>query len=121
MGYGLTIFFAKLSLFWLYLRIFSPNRRTRFLIYFGIGSTFAVYTGTTAYIGYLCIPRPGQSWLERANHQCTETRIVNYIQGIFGLVSDIYLFVLPIPPVWQLRMPFRRRIGVFAIFATGSL
>lgn len=33
---------AKLSLFLLYLRLFSVNRRTRHLIYFGIGTTVSL-------------------------------------------------------------------------------
>lgn len=121
MTYGLTIFFAKLSLFWLYFRIFSPNRRTRFLIYFGIASTFVIYAALTVYLGYLCIPRPGQSWLERSSHQCRKTKVVYYIQGIFGVVSDIYLFILPVPVIWRLQLPLRKKVGICLIFATGSL
>lgn len=121
MMYGPTVFFAKLSLFWLFLRIFSPNCRTRYLIYFGIASTFAVYMTTSAYFGYLCIPRPGQTWLERISGQCTKSRPVIICQGIFAVISDLYLFILPIPIVWRLQVPLRKRIGICVIFATGSL
>ena len=44
-----------------------------------------------------------------------------YIQGIFNVVSDFYLLILPIPVVWQLQMPSKRKIGVCAIFMTGIL
>lgn len=116
---GPTIFFAKLSLFWLYLRLFSPNCRTRYLVYFGIMSTFAVYTFTPVYIGYMYIPRPGQSWLERASSYGGSARLIYF--GIFGVVSDFYLFILPIQVIWQLQLPLRKRIAILVIFATGFL
>lgn len=75
---------------------------------------------TSAYFGYMCIPRPGQSWLERASGQC-KTRLVVYSQGIVGVISDLYLFILPIPIVWKLQMPLRKKIGICVVFATGSL
>ena len=36
-------------------------------------------------------------------------------------MTELYLFVLPIPVIWGLKMPLRRRLGVLAIFGTGLI
>jgi hypothetical protein len=121
--FGPAIFFAKLSIFLLYLRLFGPNKWTKYLTYIGIAMTFAVYTATTFAFGYLCVRRPGETWYEsQTSDRCLVNSIpLYYIQGIFGLLSDLYIFFLPVPVVWRLQMPLKRRIGVMAIFATGIL
>ncbi|KAL8711208.1 MAG: hypothetical protein Q9220_004353 [cf. Caloplaca sp. 1 TL-2023] len=43
------------------------------------------------------------------------------MQGAVNVASDFYIFLLPIPGVLQLQLPKKRKIGVCAIFATGSL
>ena len=122
MVYGPGIFFAKLSLFLLYLRLFKPNLWTRACIYFGIASTFAVYVATTVAFGALCIPRSGETWLEADfSPRCRSSLVMSYVQGIFNVVSDFYLLILPIPVVWNLQMPMRKKIGVLTIFTTGFL
>lgn len=41
--------------------------------------------------------------------------------GIVGLVSDVYLLILPLPAVWNLQLPLRRKLAVSAMFMTGSV
>lgn len=120
MVYGPTVFFAKLSLFLLYLRIFSPDRRTRFFIYFGIACTFIVYMTTAITATALCAARKGESWpVALLSSRCSKAMAMTYIQGIFNVVSDFYVLILPIPVVWKLQLPLRKKIGVCAIFMTG--
>lgn len=119
--YGPAAFFAKLAIFLLYLRTFGPSKWMRWLSYFGIAANFAFYFASTFAFGYLCVRRPGQTWLQdQDSPRCIiDTHPLNYVVGIFGIVSDIFIFVLPLPVIWNLQMPTRRKIGVTAIFATG--
>jgi len=121
--YGPAIFFAKLSIFMFYLRTFGPNRWTRHLTYFGITVNLVVYSGTTIAFGVLCVRRPGETWIQdQLTHRCLyNTKAVGYLQGSFGVVSDLFIFILPLPVIWNLQMPTRRKVGVMAIFATGLL
>lgn len=122
MLYGPTVFFAKLSLLLLYHRIFSPDRWTRLFIYFGIGVIFIVYTITASILVGLCIPRKGEGWaLALRSSRCRDTMVMTYVQGIFNIVSDFYVLVLPLPVVWKLQLPLRKKIGVSAVFMTGLL
>ena len=121
--YGPIAFCAKLSLFLLYYRLFSLHRWMRYLVYLGIGSSAAMYTAGTIVYGYLCLPRPGQSWIEAGlSSRCHQQFImIGYVRGPFNLLSDLYLLSLPLPAVWQLHMPLQKKLGLAGIFLTGSL
>lgn len=45
--FGPSAFFAKLFIFLLYLRIFGPNKKFRYVTYTGIIIIFAFYTATS--------------------------------------------------------------------------
>ena len=124
MTYGPTTFFANLSLFWLYLRLFKSDYWTKILIYFGILITFVFYTAITVAEGVLCIPRSVESWAKAPFTQCSKDVIGGFvliILGTFNVVSNFYILILPMPIIWQLQMPTRRKVGVCAIFMTGIL
>lgn len=121
--YGPTIFFAKLSIFLLYLRAFGPNRPVRYLTYLGIGINLAFHAGASFVYAYLCVPRPSETWLQgQTSHRCLDrATTMAYAQGIFGIVSDLFIWLLPLPVIWSLHMPLKKKVGVSAIFATGLL
>lgn len=123
MGYQPVMFFVKLSLFILYLHLFGVKHRIRILIYAGIGSIFMVYTGILIGYGVFCIPRSGMSWSEAIKDpRChVHTPSIQYIVGIFGVLSDFYILGLPIPVILRLQVPRKERIGLFALFMTGLL
>ncbi|KAL8726422.1 MAG: hypothetical protein Q9181_006051, partial [Wetmoreana brouardii] len=55
-------------------------------------------------------------------HRCFEqAKPLGFVQGVFGIVSDLFIWFLPLPVVWNLQMPTRKKIGVTTIFATGLL
>lgn len=94
----------------------------KFAIQAGIVINCLFYAATSMVFGVKCVRRPGQSWLEAAStDRCRSTVNMNYIQGIFGIVSDIYIFVLPFPVLWGLQMTLRKKVGVSGIFFTGLL
>lgn len=121
--YNPTAFCAKLSLLLLYYRLFARHRWVRYSVYLGIGSIATVYTADTIAYGYLCFPHGGQGWIEAATTaRCYDNAIlISYVRGPFNLLSDLYLLLLPLPAVWQLHLPLRKRLGIAGIFMTGSL
>ena len=121
--YGPIAFCAKLSLFLLYYRLFGRHQWIRYLVYLGIGSAAAMYTASMVVYGYLCLPHHGQSWIEAGlSSRCHNQFImIGYVRGPFNVLSDLYLLFLPLPAVWQLQLPLRKRIGIAGIFLTGSL
>ncbi|KAL8836410.1 MAG: hypothetical protein Q9176_006349 [Flavoplaca citrina] len=120
--YSPAILMAKLSLLSLYLQVFRPNIRLRYAIYFGMLFVTLFYTGTFIAFCVLAIPGPGESLISTILSNDVALLIpISVAQGGVNVATDFYIFLLPIPGVLQLQMPTRKKIGVCAIFATGSL
>ena len=116
--YPLTILFAKLALFLLYYRLFASHRGTRIAINLGIAVNGLFYVATVVYFLSLCIPKPGGSW---SLTKCGRTVKMPNIQCAFGLASDLYIFILPLPVLLKMQMPLKKKIGVVATFSTGLM
>ncbi|KAL8671757.1 MAG: hypothetical protein Q9168_003752 [Polycauliona sp. 1 TL-2023] len=120
--YSPAILMAKLSLLALYLEVFGPNPWMRYAIYFGMVFVTLFYTATFIAFCVLAIPRPGESLIGTILSNNVASLIpISIAQGCVNVASDFYIFLLPIPGVLQLQMPTRKKIGICAIFATGSL
>ena len=113
---------AKVSLLLLYLKIFRPNVGLRYCIYVSLGFISLFYSGTFIAYAVLSIPKPGQSQLAAILSVDTAKDIpLGIMLGVVGATTDFFLFCLPIPVVWKLQLPLRKKIGVLAIFTTGLL
>jgi len=121
--YGPFVWFIKSTLLLLFLEIFGQLRWLRWLAYFGICFTGLFYLSTLVAYLILCAPK-GQTHLELftaiSSTKCVmQTRPLGISIGFFNLASDLYILCLPLPAVWSLQMPTRRKIGVSAIFLSG--
>ena len=114
-------FFAKSSVFFLYIKAFGPKKWLPILSYGGIFICFATYFGIMIEASYFCTKHPGSTWYgSLMSDRClTHTKMQNYVLGIFGVVSDVYIFLLPVPAICKLRLSKSKRAGVLTIFLTG--
>ena len=123
--YGLFIWFIKLSLFVLYLEVFGLLRWLRYGAYAGILITGFFYFATMIVFIVLCGPTDGQSQLSYlkalGSQKCNTSRSVVLAQGIVNTASDLYLIGLPLPALWSLQMPLKRKLGVSAMILTGLM
>ena len=110
-----TLLFTKLSLYLLYLQIFRPNTSLKWAIYSGSLITTLFYT--TVSIAQFIIVRPteAESFVQQA------VTMLSLALGAFGVISDLYILILPLFGVLKLQMSLRRKIGVVLIFMTGLL
>lgn len=116
------MFFAKLALFLMYYRIFALNRWTRIAIYFGIILNGLFYFASCIGLIILCIPRRSESWTSMTYAtRCYHAEAMGDVQGIFGLVSDLYIFILPLPVLFRLQMSLKKKLGITAVFLTGLM
>lgn len=115
------IFFAKAAMFMLYLRVFAITRHTRLLVYLPLLVLFLVYASMIPVATVYCTPRAGEHWDLLLLEKCHETATVAVVQGVFGLVSDIYIFAFPIPMIIKLHLPFKKKLGLLLVFMAGIL
>lgn len=122
MTYQPTVFFTKLSLFLVYMRIFSSDRKMRYAIYFGVATILIFTIIITAMQAAFTIPWRGETWLDpRHLARVEHSSVLAVPVGIFGVTSDIYILILPIPTTLKLNLPLRKKLGVIAIFMIGFL
>jgi hypothetical protein len=121
MTFGPGIWFAKASILMLYLRVFQVQKTMRFLIYFGLTFMFVLYWVCIPLFTIYCAPRPGQKWGLAVLEKCGTTGILALILGVFGVVTDIYIFVLPLSTIFHLNLPYKKKVRLAAIFMTGIL
>lgn len=123
MLYGPAIWMIKLSLFLLILELFGTLKWLRYLVYGGILVTGMVYFSIMIAIAAACSPRKGFSkgdyLVVIADPKCARNDFLNTWPGIFNILSDFYLLVIPLPAVWGLQLPTRKKIGISAMFLTG--
>ena len=120
---GITFFFIKLSILLLYLRIFSLNLRTRCFLYCGILAILIFTIVSSTLYGTFCVPRHHHSWQEAAaSRRCSSSQDgLEIANGAFNATSDTYILLLPLPCIWRLQLPTRKRLTLMATFLTGLL
>lgn len=111
----------------LYKRIFGPVRLANALIWSGLVFTLLFYMALIIAFAATCIPRASDyatgGWLSLTY----DIRAYKYSAplaatcGIVGAILDIYILVIPLYFVWNLKMSARNKAGVGAIFFTGIL
>lgn len=79
-----------------------------------------LFAGYCIFLG-LCSPRRKiwQPWLP--NGHCFSSDIWNMASGMFNAISDIIILILPMPCLWRLQMPLKKKLITMGIFATGAL
>lgn len=94
----------------------------RISIYIGASLSSAFYLAANIFIMYIMAPKNGVSWRTQAlSPDETKGELLSVPTGAVGLAIDTCLLVLPIPAVLQTQVSTRRKIGILAIFAVGSL
>lgn len=114
---------VRVSIFFLYYRLFGHVRSTKNVIHAGLATCIVFYTIVAIIHLSYCTPRPGDGgWGFLASLRCYGPEMrVSVAQAAFGSAFDPLLLLLPIVQVSRLNMPLRKKVGVAAIFMTGSL
>lgn len=119
---SMVLFFPKLSIFFLYRKLFSPNRLTLNLIYCGLALAIATYWSSIPLDTYYCTPRKGQEWNSPAvRHICNKIIPYSIVQGSLNVVLDLYILYIPVPIVRALQLSPQKRAGVIFVFMHGVL
>ncbi|KAL8804144.1 MAG: hypothetical protein Q9200_005950 [Gallowayella weberi] len=120
--YGPFVWLIKTSLFLLYRQIFSTKRYLQNLVWAGIIVTGLFYWSSTIAKIALCAPRRHETYIMAfATARCGRTKTLAVGSGVFNILSDLYLIVIPIPPTLALHLNPRKKWRLIAVFLTGIL
>jgi len=80
-----------------------------------------VYGANIVISAVYCIPRKGESWNGEAVERCAKSTWSAVVIGVFSLISDILIFVLPFPLLLKLKLTKSKKVGLVAVFSAGLL
>jgi hypothetical protein len=110
----------KISFLLFYDRVFGNNRTMKWFIWAGIGANAIFYIIIFFKALFLC--NPIQASFNPAVHgHCGEKKTLPYVTGIWGFLSDFYIFFLPLPMIWGLNMKTERKLKLMLAFSVGLL
>ncbi|KAK8139407.1 hypothetical protein PG984_002787 [Apiospora sp. TS-2023a] len=117
--YPLCCMFAKMSLMYFYTRL-NPSRLYQAAAWFGLFFVFGSNIGLAFATAFPCKPLE-LSWNPLILGTCIDRPATYKATAIIGLLSDVYLILLPVPTVVGLQMPWQQKAGLCAMFAVGIL
>ena len=120
--YGPVIFFTKLSILLQFLRMFVPKQKNwaYYYIVFLIWFNLLFYTAMMFSQIFGCTSQE-KTWNEGVEGLCLNDLSIQVASAAVNVLSDFLILLMPFPCIWQLQLPVRRKIGISAIFAFGSL
>lgn len=109
--------FVKLSILWLYHRLFATKEFRRWswpmlALVNCYGIAFLVVFLTN------CTP-PDQLWNPRPNGHCRDMQYSDYATVSINLFLDLAILILPMPTLWSLQLPVRKKVIVTVMFSFG--
>lgn len=113
---------TKVAIILFYRRIFSPQHRgvfdksLRLLVV--ILCCFYFANGVVKIWG--CRPR-ARIWNKSIPGTCLDVAIVLDTSGLFNLLTDVIILLIPVKAVWNMRLSTRKKAGVIGVFTLGLM
>lgn len=119
-SYFPLILSIKLCILLGYLRVFKTDRGTNWGIWIGLATCSIFYIVTFFIDLFRCKPVEA-AWNPAVNGTCLSYAAFPWATGVFNVVSDFYILLLPLPIIFQMHMPLARRLRIASIFGLGTL
>ena len=118
--YAITVMLIKVSILLFLLRLFpvASFRPLAYIIMFVVVGNYV----PTAIISIVSCNPPSKTWdVSVTEGSCIDKAAFYVASGAINVVTDILIFVLPLPTIWTLQVPPRQRFGLVLVFMTGIL
>lgn len=103
------------------MRLFEIVRWLRITSLVALVVTFLFFWANIPLAGIFCTPRVGETWNVTVLRRCQGLAVVGPVQGVVGVVADIFILVLPLPVIYKLNLAPKRKVGLAAVFMVGVL
>lgn len=120
--YQLSLLFSKLSILMLYLRVLTYSG-ARYIVMVVIAFVVGYNIWGMYALATQCTPAAAAWDIRVAAEPGVRCRGNDHLWTVVSLhiSSDFIIFSIPLPIVWRLRMPLRRKVGLLGVFALGFL
>lgn len=110
---------VKLSIMFFYLRVFV-NNGLRLAVKIAMGVTLLWSAGNLIQVFVICRPFRS-SWDIKTPGVCGNRQGSFIAIGVFNVVTDFIILLLPIPTVWGLQMRKPAKVALTGVFCVGLL
>ncbi|KAI4239113.1 MAG: hypothetical protein LQ352_007820 [Teloschistes flavicans] len=117
--YLVNIAAVKFSILLLYRRIFGIDRAFSVLSWCLAGLIFAYSLGGIFVVIFQCNPVHG-FWDLMVPHTCIDFGTPATVTAVLNVITDFLTLALPMPLIWQLQMPFTRKLQLAGVFLLGA-
>ena len=117
--YLVTLFGYKITILLLYLRLFGVNDVFRYCTWAVMAFIFGYLCSNVLTSVFGCIPIE-LSWENVAGH-CIDRPKAGLAYGSMNIISDLFIFILPMPMCWRLRLGSKGKLGVMLVFMGGGM
>lgn len=112
---------AKAAILSLYIRVFGSVKWLQFTSYFLIALMALFYGSNIVIAAVYCVPHKGETWDGAAFQRCTKSAWSAVMIGVFAVVADLVIFLLPFPIVLGLRLNPAKKLGLVLVFLTAFM
>ena len=120
MIYLVSLMGYKFSILILYLRLFAVNKNFRYFTWVTMAFVAGYLLANLMTQIFGCSPRP-KYWNPDIPGRCINYTKAGLAYGSMNIVSDMLIFILPLPVVWRLKLTRREKAGVSVIFLSGAM
>ena len=118
--YAVVIFLTKLSILFLYLRMFRFDRVVFLGVHLLIWVTFLFYFGSVFIQLFQCSPRE-KIWLPETSGTCIDQAAWTLVFAVFNTATNTLILLLPIYALGCMKADWKKRLLIFAVFIIGLL
>ncbi|OTA98111.1 hypothetical protein M426DRAFT_28773 [Hypoxylon sp. CI-4A] len=111
----------KLSILFLWRRLFKPSNTFVRICWIMIGVTAAWSIAFFFATIFRCGTKIEKNWAPIGTffEQCSNPLEIIATFAATDILTDFIIMFMPIPLIWNLQMPFRRKVGITGIFMLG--
>ncbi|KAF2087061.1 hypothetical protein K490DRAFT_1925, partial [Saccharata proteae CBS 121410] len=120
--YYLSLYFIKMSLLFLYLRLSSSQKTTRFWKSTVVTMVLVTlhFLSTVVVFSIQCVPME-KYWNPTVPGFCISITAFFYSTNIFTIITDVVILALPISTLWQVQRPRKQRLAIVGAFLVGGV
>ncbi|KAI3338649.1 hypothetical protein F4824DRAFT_509067 [Ustulina deusta] len=114
--YSPALWFAQAAILTLYLRLFGVIKWLRWCCYIGIAFLFAAYWSLVPVSVVYNFPHGNEKWDLAITEKSVQSQVAYVTAGAIGVISDIYIFLLPFLILLKLQVSLKKKIGLSIVF-----
>ena len=119
--YKLVLALTKLSICFLYHRLFQRAGRSFKIALYGIIALISLYyLGAWIATIFQCVP-VRSIWMKEVPGTCINITLFFYVNAGFNIFTDCLVMALPVPIIYALHLPGRQKIALCLVFAVGLI